>query len=121
MAEERRDDHQKHEARSEAAPAASAAPSAADDTTASWPEGIRKLAATELNALGIDMNQQLYWHGKPIALGQLFVFTTSQKVWGTILAVGALLAFLATVAQGWVAAATWACQVGLMHTLCPVS
>lgn len=120
MVEERRDEHQKRETKVEPAPAASAA-APDDDTTASWPEGIRKLAATELNALGIDMNQQLYWHGKPIALGQLFVFTTSQKVWGTILAIGVLLAFLATVAQGWVAGATWACQVGLMHTLCPVS
>lgn len=87
----------------------------------SWPTGIRKLAVEELSALGIDVNQRLYWHGKPIALGQMLVLTSSQKVWGTILAIGALLAFLATIAQGWVAAATWMCQVGMMHTWCPVS
>lgn len=120
MAEELRGDHEKREPKPGPKLAEPMAP-ATDDTTQSWPSGIRKLAETELNALGIDVNQQLYWHGKPIALGQMFVFTTSQKVWGTILAIGAVLAFLATIAQGWVAGATWACQVGLMHTLCPVS
>ena len=95
------------------------APPAATPET--WPDGIRKLADEELSALGIDVNQRLYWHGKPIALRQMFVLTLSQKVWGSILATGAMLAFLATIAQGWVAAATWMCQVGIMHTWCPVS
>ena len=97
------------------------APAAAPAAPASWPDGIRKLATEELSALGIDVNQRLYWHGKPIAIGQMFILTASQKVWGTILAVGALLAFLATIAQGWVAAATWMCEVGMMHTWCPAT
>jgi hypothetical protein len=113
MDETRRDLHGE---RREASP-----PPNPDPAPETWPAGIRKLAVEELSALGIDVNQQLYWHGKPIALGQMLVLTSSQKVWGTILATGALLAFLATIAQGWVAAATWMCEVGMMHTWCPAS
>lgn len=85
----------------------------------SWPEGIRAIAVNELNALGIDLNRRLYWHGQPIQLGQTLVLTAAQKFWGILLAVGALLAFVATFAQGWAAAFTWMCQVGWIHTWCP--
>jgi hypothetical protein len=87
----------------------------ADPST--WPAGIRKLAAEELDALGIDVNRRLYWHGKPV-LSPTLVLTTAQKVWAIVLTVGALLAFLSTFAQGWVAAFTWMCQVGWIHTWC---
>ena len=90
----------------------------ADPST--WPAGIRSIALGELNALGIDLNRRLYWHGQPIELGQTLVLSAAQKVWGVLLAVGALLAFLATFAQGWAAAFTWMCQVGWVHTWCPV-
>jgi hypothetical protein len=82
----------------------------ADPST--WPAGISQLASQELNALGIDIHRRLYWHGKPIDLGQTFVLTATQKFWGVLLASGALLAFLATVVQGWTAALTWMCHVG---------
>ncbi len=136
MAEERRDDRierHKDDPRATDQPAAAAlstngspagngaAVAPDNDTPASWPDGIRKLAFNELSALGIDVNQRLYWHGKPIALGQMLVLTSSQKVWGVILATGALLAFLATIAQGWVAGMTWMCQVGWIHTWCPAA
>lgn len=86
----------------------------ADPST--WPAGIRTIAIGELNALGIDLNRRLCWHGQPIELSQTLVLSAAQKVWGSALAVGALLAFLATFAQGRAAAFTWMCQVGLIHT-----
>ena len=83
-----------------------------------WPAGIRGIAIAELGALGIDVKRRLYWHGQPIELSQTLVLSTVQKVWGTVLAIGALLAFLATFAQGWTAAFSWMCQVGWVNTWC---
>ncbi len=87
------------------------------DPSSSWPAGIRKLVGDELDAIGIDVNRQLYWHGKPV-LNPTLVLTTAQKVWAIALTVGALLAFLSTFAQGWAAAFTWMCQVGWIHSWC---
>lgn len=91
-------------------------PSVADPST--WPAGIRSLATSELSALGIDVHRQLYWHGQPITAGQMLVLTAAQKFWGILLASGALLAFLATVVQGWTAGFTWMCQVGWVTYWC---
>jgi hypothetical protein len=83
-----------------------------------WPDGVRAIALGEPNALGIDLNRRLYWHGQPIELGQTLVLSAAQKAWAIVLGVAALLAFLATFAQGWAAAFTWMCQVGWITTWC---
>ncbi|MCB1488989.1 MAG: hypothetical protein KDJ88_16225 [Bauldia sp.] len=98
-----------------------AGPSVETPEQAKWPPGIRGIAMEELDALGIDVNRQLYWHGKPIQFGQTLVLSTRQKAYAIILGFGALLAFLSTFAQGWVAAFTWMCQVGWIHTWCAVN
>jgi hypothetical protein len=33
-----------------------------------WPRGVRAIGMDELDALGIDKDAQLYWHGKRVQL-----------------------------------------------------
>jgi hypothetical protein len=85
-----------------------------------WGEGIRGIVREELGMLGISVDKGLAWHGQSIAVGQTLVLSAAQKAWAIVLGVAALLAFLATFAQGWAAAFTWMCQVGWIDTWCTV-
>jgi len=73
-----------------------------------WTEAMRSVVQQELNTLGLNI-------AKP---PQTLVLSTAQKVWAIVLGVAALLAFLATFAQGWAAGFTWMCDVGWITTWC---
>jgi hypothetical protein len=83
-----------------------------------WTDELRSLVREELGSLGIDVDKRFNWRGQTIAVGQTLVLTAAQKAWAIVLGVAALLAFLATFAQGWAAAFTWMCQVGWITTWC---
>lgn len=83
-----------------------------------WADDIRGIVREELGVLGINVDKGLAFHGQPIAVGQTLVLSAAQKAWAIVLGVAALLAFLATFAQGWAAAFTWMCQVGWITTWC---
>jgi len=83
-----------------------------------WGDEIRGLVRAELGNLGINVDKGITWQGQPIAVGQTLVLSAAQKAWAMVLGVAALLAFLATFAQGWAAAFTWMCQVGWVQTWC---
>jgi hypothetical protein len=79
---------------------------------------MRGLVHEELGNLGFDVDKGLAWQGAQIGLRPTLVLSTMQKVWAIALGVAAMLAFLATFAQGWAAAFTWMCQVGWITTWC---
>jgi hypothetical protein len=83
-----------------------------------WCDELRDMVRQELGNLGINVDKGITWQGQPIAVGQTLVLSAAQKAWALVLGVAALLAFLATFAQGWAAAFTWMCQVGWVHTWC---
>lgn len=83
-----------------------------------WADDIRGVVREELGILGINVDKGITIHGQPIAVGQTLVLSAAQKAWAIVLGVAALLAFLATFAQGWAAAFTWMCQVGWITTWC---
>ncbi len=80
-------------------------------------DDMRGLVREELGNLGFDVSKGLPWPGHAGNRPTL-VLSTMQKVWAIVLGVAALLAFLATFAQGWAAAFTWMCQVGWIATWC---
>jgi hypothetical protein len=36
-----------------------------------WPKGVRTIGLDEMNALGVDANGTLYWHGKSVAIRRI--------------------------------------------------
>lgn len=73
-----------------------------------WADDVQQLVRQELGNLGINVPHR----------PQTLVLSTAQRVWAIMLAVAAMLAFIATFAQGWAAAFTWMCQVGWITTWC---
>jgi hypothetical protein len=80
-------------------------------------DDMRGLVREELGNLGFDVSKGLPWPGHAGDRPTL-VLSTMQKVWAIALGVAAMLAFLATFAQGWAAGFTWMCQVGWITTWC---
>lgn len=87
-------------------------------SNAGWTGDIRNVVRQELGSLGLDVDKGIAWRGPPITVGQTLVLSAAQKAWAIVLGIAALLAFLATFAQGWAAAFTWMCQVGWITTWC---
>lgn len=79
-----------------------------DGRPETWTEDMRRMVQEELGNLGVSLPKQ----------PQTLVLSTAQRVWAIVLGVAAILAFLATFAQGWAAAFTWMCQVGWITTWC---
>jgi hypothetical protein len=77
-----------------------------EDQSDDWAGDIRGIVREELGVLGINVDKGFTIHGQPIAVGQTLVLSAAQKVWAMVLGVAALLAFIATFAQGWAAAFT---------------
>src|SRR5262249_3756092 len=70
-----------------------------------WPKTVRPLSLDE-EGLGVDRDGRLYWHGKPVEIGQRLDLTRTQA-W-----VGTAIAALGTAVQGWTAYHDLACKTG---------
>lgn len=59
-----------------------------------WPNGVRPIGIDEMDALGVDAQGMLYWHGKAVAIRRIEL--GSWELWLAVLAtMGALLSGLA--------------------------
>lgn len=67
-------------------------PRQADRST--WPKNVRPVGLDEMDALGVDENGQLYWHGKSVVIRKIEL--RSWELWLAAMAtVGTLLSGLA--------------------------
>ena len=57
---------------------------------ATWPSGIRSIGIDEMDALGVDAEGIIYWHGKPLQIRQKFEL----RRWEFSLLVGATVGAL---------------------------
>jgi hypothetical protein len=59
-----------------------------------WPKGVRAIGVDEMDALGVDAQGMIYWHGRPIALRRIEL--RGWEFWFALLAtVGAFLSGIA--------------------------
>ena len=71
-----------------------------------------------LDLLGVDAQQRLYWDGKPVKTGLNLDWL--QTAIAIMVAVGTVVAALATLWQAWTAYQDWACKAHLPGTVkCP--
>ena len=59
-----------------------------------WPKGVRMIGLDEMDALGVDANGALYWHGKSVAVRRIEL-RSMELVLATIATVGTLMSGLA--------------------------
>lgn len=88
-----------------------------------WPKGVRVIGPDELDALGVDGDGRLHWHGKPVEItGHRIEFSMGHKIWGIIVALGALTTFIVTSLEATTAIIDWMCKVQWLTstTYCPV-
>ena len=45
-----------------------------------WPDGVRSVSTDEMDHLGLDAENRLYWDGKPVVTQSRFGLTTWQKI-----------------------------------------
>lgn len=83
-----------------------------------WPDGVRVIGNGEIDNLGIDRNNVLYWNGRVVMIRKRLVLTFWQNVLAAFTAAAATLVAISSIAQGIVAYSTWACSVGL-PAYCP--
>jgi hypothetical protein len=58
---------------------------------AKWPPGVRAITADELEAIGVDHQGDLYWHGKHVQVRHPLVL----NFWHSLLATGTALSAIA--------------------------
>ena len=86
-----------------------------------WPDGIRVISLGELDALGVDADGRLYWHGKPVEVGRRLDLTKTQAWVAVIVAAFTVIGSIGAVAQGWAAYNDWACKTGWRVAVCAAS
>ena len=84
-----------------------------------WPAGVSPISWGQMDMLGVDKAGVLHWDGKPVEVQKRISLTRLQQGWAIVFGIAGLLAALATVAQGWVAAHDWACRTTLIAWRCP--
>ena len=85
-----------------------------------WPQGVDPIGLDDLNRLGIDAENQLYWDGHRIEIRRLFVLTRLQKWFAAGVTIVGLLAGLATIATGINNASVFLCARHVTVLTCPV-
>ena len=84
-----------------------------------WDKRIRGITVEEVNALGVDANDRLYWHGKEIEFRRRLDLTWWQNLVALVVAVATVIAAIGAVAEGFAVYNDWACKVGWTAAACP--
>ncbi|MDT8333215.1 hypothetical protein RQ831_19360 [Roseomonas gilardii] len=84
-----------------------------EDLPAHWPKGVRPIDVGELDLLGIDSSNKLYWDGKEIN------YKLRLNWWQNIIAGLAAIASLATIASGVQNASLFLCARNVSWLGCP--
>jgi hypothetical protein len=82
----------------------------------SWPPGVRTISLDEVDLLGVDRNNRLYWDGRPVEVSRRLTGwqTFGAFLVGTFVVLGAIGSF----AQGWSVYNDWACRAGWPAVRC---
>ncbi|HVY17425.1 MAG TPA: hypothetical protein VHB27_19540 [Rhodopila sp.] len=90
------------------------------DGSPRWPDGVEPVGVEDLNRLGIDSRNQLYWDGQRIEIRRVLELTRLQKWFAAMAAVVGLLAGLSTIATGLNNASVFLCARQIAVLGCPL-
>lgn len=58
---------------------------------AKWPPGVRPISWSQMDALGVDNDGLLYWHGKPVEIRRSLTLTFWQSAGGAFVSGSAVV------------------------------
>jgi hypothetical protein len=84
-----------------------------------WSRDVRRISLDDVDGLGIDGANRLYWNGKRVITGQRLDLTWSQFLVALAVAIFTAIAAAATAVQAVIAYEDWACRVKPTQPGCP--
>src|ERR1700709_1559056 len=88
---------------------------------ADWPTDVTPLGVEDLERLGLNRNNQLFWDGKRIEVRQSLTLTGLQKVLAAVVSIFAILGALGGFVTGLNNASIFLCARGHHQLGCPAS
>ena len=84
-----------------------------------WPPGVTPIGVEDLDRLGLNPSNQLFWDGKRIEVRNRFDLTRLQKTFAIIVSVFAVLGGLGGFVTGFNNASAFLCARGVHWLSCP--
>jgi hypothetical protein len=91
-----------------------------DPARAGWPEDVQSISADDLERLGIDSRDQLFWDGRRVEIRRRLDLTGLQKLVAVLVTVFAVLGGIGGVLSGFTDAAGFLCARGVHVLSCPL-
>ncbi len=85
-----------------------------------WPAGVQRLDVEDLERLGIDSGNQLFWDGSRVEVTRRLDLTGLQKILAAVVAVCAVLGGLGGFMSGLNSGTEFLCARGVTWLSCPV-
>jgi hypothetical protein len=85
-----------------------------------WPDGVKKITVADLNRLGINNNQELFWDGKRVEIRRALSLTRFQKILTAIVSTCAILGGLGGAVTGFNNLTVFLCARGIDRLSCPL-
>jgi len=85
-----------------------------------WPPDVKPISVDDLERLGIDSKDQLFWDGRRIEIRRRLDLTRVQKIFAIIVAVFAVLGGIGGCATGFNDASVFLCARGHDFLSCPL-
>ena len=85
----------------------------------SWPNGVHPIALEDLDRLGINSDNQLFWDGNRVEIRRALTLTTLQKLLAVIVSVFAILGGIGGFVTGYNNATVFLCARSHNWLSCP--
>jgi len=87
--------------------------------TKHWPEHVEPITIGQLDMLGVDSKQNLYWDGKRLKVERRLKLSGLQQISAGLILLATIVAAIGTAFQGWASV----CQAGFVWAapVCPVA
>lgn len=84
-----------------------------------WPQGVTPIGVEDLDRLGLDTANQLFWDGKRIEVRNRLDLTRLQKIFAVVVSVFAVLGAVGGFVTGLNNASVFLCARGIHWLSCP--
>jgi hypothetical protein len=84
-----------------------------------WPQNVKAITLPDLNLLGIDDENRLYWNGHPVEIRRRLDLTFWQKVGAWVTGLAIVIGAIGSVGLGVNAGFDFACKLQWFSTNCP--